>query len=68
MENLEQKEVIGTMRTYIVRQPKRLLDILKEMGLESKFFAVIMNGKTVKIDETIPCNAEITILPKIAGG
>ena len=38
------------------------------MNLESKYFAILADGKKVSPEDTLKEGAEITILPKIAGG
>ena len=56
------------LKTYRVKTARTVGDLLKELKLESKFFAILSNGKKVNINDVIEENSEITILPKIAGG
>jgi sulfur carrier protein ThiS len=56
------------LKTYRIKAARTVGDLLKELKLESKFFAILANGKKVGINDTIEENSEITILPKIAGG
>jgi sulfur carrier protein ThiS len=68
MQSLEELQTTGTLKTYLVKSKKTVAELLKELNLESKFFAVLANGKRVKLTDTISENSEIVILPKIAGG
>ena len=67
-QNLEEIQTTGTLKTYLVKSRHTVADILKELQLESKFFAVLVNGKRVDLKSVVEENSEITILPKIAGG
>lgn len=68
MQSLEEIQTTGTLKTYLVKSEKTVSELLKELNLESKFFAVLANGKRVKLTDKISENSEIVILPKIAGG
>ena len=68
MQNLEEIQVNSVIKSYIVKSKKTVADLLQELNLTSKFFAVLANGKKVKLTDTIEEGSEITILPKIAGG
>lgn len=68
MEHLQEISVTGSLKTYRVTTARTVADLLKDMKLESKFFAILANGKKVGLSDTIEPGTEITILPKIAGG
>ncbi len=65
---IELKNTTGSVKTYKVLGAKTVRDLLKELKLEQKFFAILVNGKKANLEDVIEENAEITILPKIAGG
>ena len=66
--SITQISTSANLKTYRVHTARTVGDLLKELNLESKFFAILANGKKVNINDTIEENSEITILPKIAGG
>ena len=68
MQNLIEIGKTGSLKTYRVKNAQTVGDLLKELKLETKFFAVLANGKKVSLENVIEEGAEITILPKIAGG
>lgn len=68
MQSLQEISTTGSLKTYRVKNAHTVEDLLKELKLESKFFAVLANGKKVGLNNMIEEGAEITILPKIAGG
>jgi len=43
-------------------------DLLKELELEDRYFAVLVNGKKVGPEKVLSPKDEITVLPYIAGG
>jgi sulfur carrier protein ThiS len=68
MQFLEEITTTGTLKTYRTTTERTVADLLKDLKLEAKFFAVLADGKRVGLSDTIGEGAEITILPKIAGG
>lgn len=68
MQSLQEISTTGTLKTYRVNTTRNVADLLKELKLESKFFAILADGKKVGLDDKIEEGSEITILPKIAGG
>jgi sulfur carrier protein ThiS len=68
MEHLQEIAITGSLKTYRVTTARTVADILKELNMESKFFAILANGKKVSLTDTVTEGSEITILPKIAGG
>ena len=68
MELLQEISITGSLKTYRVKTSRTVADLLKELNLESKFFAILANGKKVGVNDKIDEGATITILPKIAGG
>ncbi|UYP44929.1 hypothetical protein NEF87_001214 [Candidatus Lokiarchaeum ossiferum] len=68
MQSLQEISTTGTLKTYRVNTTRNVADLLKELKLESKFFAILADGKKVDLDDKIEEGSEITILPKIAGG
>ncbi len=68
MQFLDEISTTGSLKTYRVRESRTVADLLSDIGLESKFFAILVDGKRVDIDFNVDEGQEITILPKIAGG
>ena len=68
MNFLQEIQTTGSLKTYKVNAQKNVSDLLTELKLETKFFAILADGKKVGLDDTIEEGAEITILPRIAGG
>lgn len=68
MESLQELSITGSLKTYRVTTAKTVKELLTELNLEAKFFAILADGKKVGVEDTIHEGAEITILPKIAGG
>ena len=68
MQNLQEITSTGSLKTYKVKTARTVSDLLKELKLETKFFAILVNGKRVSLENMIDEGSEITILPKIAGG
>ncbi|MHA1674224.1 MAG: MoaD/ThiS family protein [Promethearchaeota archaeon] len=68
MQNLQEINSPGSLKIYKVKNARTVSDLLKELKLETKFFAILVNGKRVSLENMIEEGSEITILPKIAGG
>ncbi|MHA1819412.1 MAG: MoaD/ThiS family protein [Promethearchaeota archaeon] len=71
MEKLDQiNDVIdvGSLKSFKVKEEKTVRELLKELKLDNKFFAILINGKKAKLDDVIKEDQSILILPKIAGG
>jgi len=68
MEHLTKLQSTGSLKSYRVKTSRTVSDLLKDLRLESKFFAILVNGKKVDLNDTIEENSEIVILPRIAGG
>ncbi|TFF97397.1 MAG: hypothetical protein EU547_04415 [Promethearchaeota archaeon] len=54
--------------TITPEETMTVADLLKELELEDRYFAVLVNGKKVGPDKVLSPQDEITILPYIAGG
>ncbi len=68
MQNIQKIEEVSSMRTYRVKNPQKVYDILTKLNLETKYFVVLINGKKVEPTDFVEKNDEILILPRIAGG
>ncbi len=68
MQFLDEISTTGSLKTYKVKESRTVADLLGDIGLESKFFAILADGKKVGLNDKIDEGQEITILPKIAGG
>lgn len=68
MEHLEEVMVSNSIASYKVKHAKTIRDILHELKLDNKYFAVLVNGQRKNLDESVLPDSTIVILPKIAGG
>lgn len=68
MENLSDLVSTGDLQQFKVKESKKVKDLLKELGLEGKYFAILIDGKKASPKDTIKEGSDIVILPKIAGG
>lgn len=68
MQNIEKVSEVSSMKTYRVKNQQKVIDVLKKLNLESKYFVVLMNGKKVDLNTEVLENDEILILPRISGG
>jgi sulfur carrier protein ThiS len=70
---MQQEEIVklndtSSMTTYRVRSPQTVYDVLKKLNLESKNFAVLVNGIKAEHSQVVDTEDQILVLPKIAGG
>ena len=66
---VEKQREISSIKSYkVVSNTTTVRELLRELKLEQKFFAILVNGKRVDLDSVIEKGSEIVILPKIAGG
>ena len=68
MENLQKLQPTGSLKSYRVKSSRTVADLLKDLSLESKFFAILVNGKKVDLNDKVEAGSDIVILPRIAGG
>lgn len=70
MEELDQIQnlEVGTLKTFTAKTPKLVADLLKDMKLNGKFFAILIDGKKAELSDQIKEGQSIILLPKIAGG
>lgn len=68
MQSLQEISTAGNLKTYRVNASRTVGDLLKELKLQSKYFAILADGKKVGENDVIKEGSEIVILPKIAGG
>lgn len=55
-------------RVYELRGPKKVRDILKELGMPAESVLVIRGNDLLTPDVTVPDDAEIEVRPAISGG
>ena len=58
----------SSMQTYHVKKSIKVQEVLKQLKLTEKYFAVLIDGHKGSLDEEINADSDIVILPKIAGG
>jgi sulfur carrier protein ThiS len=70
MQNLNELIQSGELstHTYRVTTEKKVKDLLAELNLANKFFAILVDGKRASPEDVLKEGAEVVILPKIAGG
>ncbi len=56
------------MTELILDKRTTVRDLLIKLNLQTSYFAVLIDGKTVELDQTIEEGSKVIILPKIAGG
>ncbi len=59
---------IGVLKEFTIKKKQKVSDLLKELKLNDKFFAILVNGKKASLNDEIQENSDIVILPRIAGG
>ncbi len=70
MQNLNELIQSGELstHTYHVTKEKKVMDLLSELNLMGRYFAIIVDGKRAGPEDVLKEGAEVIILPKIAGG
>ncbi len=72
MQNVNLNELIQSgelsTHTYRVTKEKRVKELLAELNLQNRYFAIIVDGKRAGPEDVLKEGAEVVILPKIAGG
>lgn len=59
---------IGVLKEFKIHKEQLVSDLLKELNLNDKFFAILVNGKKASLNDEIQEGSDIVILPRIAGG
>jgi len=59
---------ISSMQKFIAKRNQNVESLLKELKLETKYFAVLVNGEKADFTTELKEKDEVIILPKIAGG
>ena len=66
MQNLEKIEEVSSMTIYRVKNPEKVYEVLKKLKLESKYFAILINGKKVLlVDDVYTTGATIQECAKV---
>ena len=68
MQELQKINRASNITTYRAKNEQTVQSMIKRLKLESRFFAILVNGKLAKQDQLIQKEDKIVILPKIAGG
>ncbi|MHA1728169.1 MAG: MoaD/ThiS family protein [Promethearchaeota archaeon] len=68
MEQQTDQTNIGILNEFKAKGERKVSDLLKELKLDNKFFAILIDGKKANLKDTIRENQNIVVLPKIAGG
>jgi len=64
----ENTNTIGSLKEYIVKEKRTVKDLLHDLNLDDKYFAILVDGKKASLDTEIAENSSIVVLPRIAGG
>ena len=67
-QSFEEVVDIGSLKTFQVNRERKVSDLLNELKLSNKYFAILVNGKKAGINDIIKEGSSIVLLPKIAGG
>ena len=65
---IEDEIAIGVLKEFKIQKNQLVGDLLKELNLNDKFFAILVNGKKASLNDEIQEGSDIVILPRIAGG
>ncbi|WP_371806851.1 MoaD/ThiS family protein [Candidatus Lokiarchaeum ossiferum] len=68
MVGLEKLNEISSMTTYRVKDASKVYDVIQKLNIETKYFAILVNGQKADTNMQIERNDEILVLPKISGG
>ena len=68
LEGIQKVTETSSMLTYKVKTAQTVKDILAQLKMAEKYFAVLINGRRGELTDVVDENSEIVILPKIAGG
>ena len=68
IEQIEDEIAIGVLKEFKIQKNQLVGDLLKELNLNDKFFAILVNGKKASLNDEIQEGSDIVILPRIAGG
>ncbi|MBN2156341.1 MAG: MoaD/ThiS family protein [Candidatus Lokiarchaeota archaeon] len=64
----EESKTIGSLKEYIVKEKRTVKDLLHDLNLDDKYFAILVDGKKARLDTEIAQGQSIVVLPRIAGG
>ena len=64
----ENTSTIGSLKEYIVKEKRTVKDLLHDLNLDDKYFAILVDGKKASLDTVIEDGQSIVVLPRIAGG
>ncbi len=67
IDNLIQSGELDT-HGYLVKKERKVQDLLDELKLKDKYFAILIDGKRANPEDTLKEGSEVLIIPKIAGG
>jgi sulfur carrier protein ThiS len=68
IDTIQKLTETSSITTYQINKDQTVGEILRELNLEQRYFAVLVNGRKVNLSDSIEKGSEIVILPKIAGG
>ena len=64
----ENTSTVGSLKEYIVKEKRTVKDLLHDLNLDDKYFAILVDGKKATLDTIITEGQSIVVLPRIAGG
>ncbi len=64
----ENTSTVGSLKEYTVKEERTVKDLLHDLNLDDKYFAILVNGKKANLDTIISEGSSIVVLPRIAGG
>ena len=64
----ENTSTIGSLKEYVVKENRTVKDLLHDLNLDDKYFAILVDGKKATLDTVIAADSTVVVLPRIAGG
>ncbi len=64
----ENTKTVGSLKEYVVKEKRTVKDLLHDLNLDDKYFAILVDGKKATLETEIAEGQSIVVLPRIAGG
>ena len=64
----ENTKTVGSLKEYVIKEKRTVKDLLHDLNLDDKYFAILVDGKKASLDTEIAEGQSIVVLPRIAGG
>ena len=64
----ENTSTVGSLKEYTVKEERTVKDLLHDLNLDDKYFAILVNGKKANLDTIISEGPSIVVLQGVPGG